>query len=89
MVNYYVCATPYHIINSILIRNNYFDADYNIMLLTENCRNADQLLGLMEQENIFDECIYIDDSILKKTEESFVKHYKKLLKSYLNDSMID
>lgn len=89
MVNYYICATPYHVINSIFIKKNYYDTDTNIMLLTNNCKNAKVIINRLANESVFEECFYVDDTDLRSDESGLIKHYRLLLERFFDQTLID
>lgn len=89
MVNYYICATPYHVINSIFIKKNYYDTDTNIMLLTNNCKNANVIINRLANESVFEQCFYIDDTDLRSDESGRIKHYRLLLERFFDQTLID
>ena len=89
MVNYYICATPYHVLNSVIIKKNYYEHDTNILLLTNNSRGSDKLYHRLIKEKVFDECIFVDDVVLRNNEANRIRQIKKTLKIYLNFKLVD
>lgn len=89
MNNYYICSTPYHLINSIIIKDSYYKSDYNILILTNNCNCAVELINRVRDEKIFDESILIDDSSLRNDKDKKMAHYCLLAKRYLNTKLIN
>lgn len=89
MVNYFICATPYHVVNSIIIQKNYFDKDTNILLLTSNSNGAYELYSQLVEEKIFDECFFVDDRVLRATVNNKFRYLKIILNRYLNVNLIN
>lgn len=76
-----ICNTYYQIIFSIQLRNTIFKDDYVTLLISDHSKNTSMILKKIRDENIFNECYYIQNLDNLYKQKQFVDKLRVLLDS--------
>lgn len=89
MTNFFICCTPYHIVNTIFLLKGYYSKDNNILFLCNHFVNAEKIVQSLKNEALFSAVYFIKDENLRSKNFKKLTEKLKLLNLYISKHSIE